>query len=146
MIQKGGFKRFMSTVVKFKDNLDEFRNIITLYRDEEGKLFVGNTFSVKGMNHSRDWMSALHREPLPEEEGLILGWNRLDDNLPSMTLIPEETAGMGVEDFLYAHGAGNSWKSVDYNVVRTFADIADWCRRNPLKNGTAAAFAFPMQA
>jgi hypothetical protein len=53
---------------------------------------------------------------------------------------------MGVEDFLYAHGAGQSWKSVDYNVVRTFADIADWYRRNPLKNGTAAAFAFPMQA
>ena len=123
MIQKGGFKSYMSTVVKFKDNLDEFRNIITLYRDEEGKLFVGNTFSVKGTNHSRDWMSALHREPLPEEEGLILGWNRLDDNLPSMTLIP-----------------------VDYNVVRTFAEIADWYRRNPLKNGTAAAFAFPMQA
>jgi hypothetical protein len=39
-----------------------------------------------------------------------------------------------------------SWKAVDYNVVSTFAEIADWYRKNPLKNGTAAAFAIPLQA
>ena len=61
-------------------------------------------------------------------------------------LIPEENAETGVEDFLYSHDAGMSWKAVDYNVVSTYAEIADWYRKNPLKNGTAAAFAIPLQA
>ncbi len=136
----------MNTVIKFRDSLDEFRNIVMLYRDENGQLFVGNTFSTSGKNHTRDWMSALHKEPVPEEDGLINGWNQLDDNLASMKLIPEENAETGVEDFLYSHDAGMSWKAVDYNVVHTYAEIADWYRRNPLKNGTAAAFAIPLQA
>ena len=59
----------MNTVIKFRDSLDEFRNIVMLYRDENGQLFVGNTFSTSGKNHTRDWMSALHKEPVPDYSG-----------------------------------------------------------------------------
>lgn len=130
------YQNSMNTVIKFKDNLDVFRSIVTIYCNDEGKLFVGNTFK----NGTDGWMSVFHKEALPEGEGLIDGWNALDDYLPSMRVVSEERAETGVEDFLYANGAGASWKSVDYNVVNSFSEIEDFCKKNPIQKGSAAAF------
>lgn len=126
----------MNTVIKFRDSLDVFRSIVTIYRNEEGKLFVGNTFR----NGTDGWMSIFHKEALPENAGLINGWNALDDYLPSMRVVSEEHPETGIDDFLYANGAGTSWRSVDYNVVNSFSEIEEFCKKNPIQNGQTAAF------
>ena len=42
----------MSTVVRFEEKLDVFQNIVVLYRDESGKLFIGNTCFYNGRGKS----------------------------------------------------------------------------------------------
>ncbi len=133
----------MKTVMSFKDSLDVFRNIITLYRDEEGKLFVGSTFRC-GNGKNDEWMSVFHKAPIDENEGLIIGWNTLDDYYPSMRVLPEDHPETGVEDFFYAHGNGRDWKSVDYNIVDSFSEIETYCKQNPIRNGSGAAFGILM--
>ena len=129
----------MNTVIRFDDSLAIFRTIILLYRDQDGNLFAGKVFR-SGDSPSADWSSVFHKEPIPEKDGIIMGWNELDDYYPSMKLVPEEKPETGVEDFLYAHNAGTSWKSLDYNVITTFSEMETFCRRNPIKKGTACAF------
>ena len=130
----------MNTIMKFEDTLDVFQNIVTLYRNEEGKLFIGSTFYYNGRGNADDWMSVLYKDAMPEEEGLLMGWNKLDDCSPNIFLVPEADAGTGVEDFLYAHGLERNWKSVEYHVVNSFMDMDAWCGKNRIEKGTAVAF------
>ena len=130
----------MSTVVRFEEKLDVFQNIVVLYRDESGKLFIGNTYYYNGRGTGADWMSVMYAEALPESKGILLGWNWLDDNSPKVTLVPENTAETGVEDFLYAHGLEHDWRSIDYINVNNYQDIETYCKENKLAKGHAIAF------
>ena len=130
----------MSTVVRFEEKLDVFQNIVVLYRDESGKLFIGNTCFYNGRGHAEDWMTFMYEESLPEENGILLGWNWLDDNSPHVTLVPETAAETGVEDFLYAHGLERDWKTIDYIVIKNYQEIEDYCAKNKIEPGCAIAF------
>ena len=89
----------MSTVVRFEEKLDVFQNIVVLYRDESGKLFIGNTCFYNGRGHAEDWMTFMYEEALPEENGILLGWNWLDDNSPHVTLVPKIKQQLGGKDY-----------------------------------------------
>ncbi len=129
----------MREMIRFDNALNIFQDTVTLYRDEEGRLHIGNTY-CRGVNGEKDgYMTVMYREALPEDTELLLGWNLLDDG-SSQELIAEERAETGIEDFCYAHGLERDWRSLDYYVVDNYREISDFVRKNPLKKGEVAAF------
>ena len=130
----------MTTVMKFDEKLDIFQNIVVLYRNVNDELFIGNTYYYNGRGIGPDWMSVMYAEAMPEEKGILLGWNWLDENSPRVTLVPEVAAETGVEDFLYAHGLEHNWRSIDYVIVNNYQDIEAYCREHKLQKGHAIAF------
>lgn len=129
----------MAETIRFDDNLSVFQNVIMLYRDEEGKLYIGNTWFYNRPGDN-DYMSVMYKEALPANMGVIEGWNWLDDNDPRVTLVPEKTMEMGVEDFLYAHGKEKNWKTVTYHVIESYPEIEFFLKSHPLENGKTVGF------
>ena len=136
---KGGNQK-MTTVMKFEENLSVFQNIVVLTRSEDGKLFIGNTYFYNGRGTADDWMSVMYPDALPEDRGIIMGWNYLDENSPAVTLVPEANAETGVEDFLYAHGMERDWRTVDYHVIKSYPEIEQYFAKNRLEAGKTIAF------
>ena len=130
----------MSETIRFDQGLEMFQDIVTLYRDTEGKLFIGNTYFYDRKGNDADWMSVMYSDALPEDMDIMLGWNWLDENSPNIILVPEATPETGVEDFLYAHGHERDWKSIDYNVIRSYPEIEAWFKKNELAKGDAVSF------
>ena len=77
----------MSESISFSESLDVFQNVVMLYKDKDGNLFIGNTWFYNKAGH--DYMSVMYHLPLPEDKGVMEGWNWLDDNDPRVTLVPE---------------------------------------------------------
>ncbi|MBR4454949.1 MAG: hypothetical protein IKS32_01850 [Solobacterium sp.] len=130
----------MSTVMKFDETIDVFQNIVILYRGMNRQLYIGSVFYYNGRGRGDDWMGVFYEDPLPEENGLIMGWNWLDDNSPRVVLVPVPDATVGVEDFLCVHNLEKNWKSIDYHVVKSFAEMEDYVKKNPIPEGQAVAF------
>ena len=89
----------MSESISFSESLDVFQNVVMLYKDKDGNLFIGNTWFYNKAGH--DYMSVMYHLPLPEDKGVMEGWNWLDDNDPRVTLVPETSmeTGIAVSDF-----------------------------------------------
>ena len=132
----------MSEVIKFSDHLEMFQNIVILYRDENGKLFIGNTYYYGGRGNM-DYLSILCKDSLPEEMDIMEGWNWLDDNSPNIILVPEETMEIGIEDFLFAHGMEKNWRTIDYYKIHDYTDIEPFVAAKPIKKGMVVAFGIP---
>lgn len=124
--------------IRIEDSLSSFQNIVMFYKDDNGKLFIGNTWFYDRPGH--DYMSVMYHTELPKDMSIMDGWNWLDDNDPRVTLVPEITMEMGVEDFLFAHGHDRDWKSVTYTVIDSYADIEKYLKKNPLKAGEVTGF------
>ena len=124
--------------IRIEDSLSSFQNIVMFYKDDDGKLFIGNTWFYNRPGH--DYMSVMYHTELPKDMSIMDGWNWLDDNDPRVTLVPEITMEMGVEDFLFAHGHDRNWKSVTYTVIDSYADIEKYLKKNPLKAGGVTGF------
>lgn len=129
----------MEEVFKFDNNLSVFQNVIVLYKDEAGKRYIGNVYYYNGRG-GKDYLGVFCKDALPENLGVIMGWNWLDDNSPNIILVPEDTMETGVEDFLFAHGKERKWNSVEYHVIDSFGDIDEYEEKNPLKNGEVIGF------
>jgi len=130
----------MSDVIRFDENPEIFQNIVLFYRADNGKFHIGSTNYYNGRGVADDWLSVLYEEPLPEENGIIMGWNWLDDNSALINLVPTDKAATGIEDFLYAHGLERDWKSIDYVVIRSYPDIEKYFETNTLDKGSAIGF------
>ncbi|MEE3487275.1 MAG: hypothetical protein VZT48_04135 [Bulleidia sp.] len=125
--------------MNLSEELDQYQNIVTLYKNEEGKVFIGSTlFYNRGGNN--DYMNVMYKEALPEGMGVMDGWNYLDDNSAYIILVPEQTAKVSVEDQLYAHGFDKGLENVNYHIVGSYPDIDAFIRRSPLTTGAASAF------
>lgn len=122
----------MSESIRFEASLDVFQNVVMLYKDKEGQMFIGNTWFYNKAGN--DYMSVMYHTPLPKNMSLMDGWNWLDDNDPRVTLVPEKSMETGVEDFLFAHGKDADWKSVSYSVINSYTDIEKFLNKNKLGN------------
>lgn len=121
------------------NELDAYQNIVTLYKNKEGKVFIGNTlFYDRGGNN--DYMNVMYKEALPEGSGVMDGWNWLDDESAYIILVPEQTAKTAVEDQLYAHGFEGGAEAVSWHEVSSYPAIDAWIRTSPLHAGEAASF------
>lgn len=132
----------MPEIMHCQEHLDMFQNVVILYRDENGKLFIGNTYYYNGRGNM-DYLSVLCKDPLPEERGIMEGWNWLDDNSPNIILVPEETMETGIADFLFAHGAGKDVHTVSYYKIQNYMDIEPLVFSRPIEKGEVVAFGIP---
>lgn len=123
--------------IQFIDDLSIFQNVVTLYRDSNGKIFIGNTYFYNGRDK---YISIMYKESLPENMGIIAGWNYLDDNSATITLIPEKCLETGIEDFLYAHGKEKNWHSIEYRVINDYTEIESNLIEDPIKNNEVRAY------
>ena len=123
----------MEESIRFENSVSVFQNVVMFYRNEEGRLYIGNTWYYS--RPGRDYMSVMYHEPLPEDQSVMDGWNWLDDNDPRVTLVPEESMETGIEDFLFAHGKQKDWKTVPYFVIDSYTDIEKALREHPMKPG-----------
>ena len=99
--------------IRIEDSLSSFQNIVMFYKDDDGKLFIGNTWFYNRPGH--DYMSVMYH------------------NDPRVTLVPEVSMETGIEDFLYAHGKEKDWKSVPYYVIDSYTDIEKELEKHSLK-------------
>ena len=86
-------------------------------------------------------MSVMYKEPLPQNMGIIAGWNYLDDNSPTVTLVPENFMETGIEDFLYAHGKEKNWHSIEYILINDYTELEKDLISNPIKFNEVRAYA-----
>ena len=121
----------MGERIRIEDSLSSFQNIVMFYKDDDGKLFIGNTWFYNRTGH--DYMSVMYHTELPKDMSIMDGWNWLDDNDPRVTLVPEVSMETGIEDFLYAHGKEKDWKSVPYYVIDSYTDIEKELEKHSLK-------------
>lgn len=124
--------------IHFTEDLSMFQNIVTLYRENNGNVFIGNTYFYNGRNK---YMSVMYKEPLPQNMGIIAGWNYLDDNSPTVTLVPENFMETGIEDFLYAHGKEKNWHSIEYILINDYTELEKDLISNPIKFNEVRAYA-----
>ena len=117
--------------IRIEDSLSSFQNIVMFYKDDDGKLIIGNTWFYNRPGH--DYMSVMYHTELPKDMSIMDGWNWLDDNDPRVTLVPEVSMETGIEDFLYAHGKEKDWKSVPYYVIDSYTDIEKELEKHSLK-------------
>lgn len=127
------------TTLLFKENLDEYQNIVMLYRNPDGELYLGTTSYYNGRGQGNDYLSVLYKDAVREGDGLMLGWNELDE-MNAGRLVPERNAETAVEDFLYAHGLPRSWRSVSYTEAKDYPEMESMHASNPLNNGEVRAY------
>ena len=63
-----------------------------------GLLYIGNTDFYNGRLDSDRYMSVMYKDPLPSDMGIMAGWDYLDDNSPTVELIPERNMETGIEE------------------------------------------------
>ena len=101
-------------------SLDQYQNVVVLYRDENGALFIGNTYDYHGRTPDSRYLSIMYHESLDETLGIMGGWNYLDDNSPTITLVPVP--------------------EIEYHEVSSYPKIETYVRLSPVRRGTAVGF------
>lgn len=92
---------------------EKFDRIVMLYKSE-GEIYLGHSFIYRGRDGSK-YLLFLYKEPLPMND-VLDGWNYLDENSVKITIVPENTHEMAINDFLFAHGGKvvkQSFETVD---------------------------------
>lgn len=130
----------MSTTIKYSNDLQVFQNVMIIYKDDEGKCFVGNMNYYNGNTPDSKYMSILFKEPIPEGMELIDGWNYLEDHSPYVYLVPSSSMNVAIEDFLYSHGLERDYTTVDYHVIDSYMELSDYVKNHELKNGEVLGF------
>lgn len=130
----------MSTTIKFGHDLEEFQNVMLIYKNNEGKCFVGNMNFYNGRTPETQYMSILFKEAIPDGMNLIDGWNYLEDHSPHVYLVQEPSMQVAIEDFLYANGLERDYTTVDYHVIDNYMELNDYMEDHELKNGDVIGF------
>lgn len=126
--------------INFESDISLFQNVVILLRNSNDELFIGNTYFYNGRLDSDRYMSVMYKDPLPANMGIMAGWNYLDDNSPTVELIPERNMETGIEDFLYAHGMERDWHSIEYHVIQSYPEIESYLVHHPIQKNSVIGF------
>lgn len=130
----------MGKVICFKDSLDIFKNLVLVYKNENGEMFLG---SSSHNNHADDIHKnsiVLYKDSMPNDKDFIMGWNYLDDHSSKIYLVYNEHSEVAVDDFLAAHNINKTWKDIEYHVVDSINDINDILTNDSLTNNEVRAY------
>jgi len=127
------------TTLLFNGDLKDYQNVVVLYRTKEGDLYLSSTSYYNGRGRGADYMSVIYQSKLNDENGMMEGWNELDEN-GNGRLVPENDPETAVEDFLYAHGLKRSWRSVPYVEVDSYPEMEKIFAQKPMEIGEVRAY------
>ena len=128
----------MEKVIRFNENLDMFKNLVLLYKNENGDTFLGS--SINNNEKENGNYIVLYKESLPKDKDYIMGWNHLDDSSEKIYLVYNQHSEVAVDDFLAAHGLDKTWKDIDYVVVDSMNDINNRLLSDTLSNNEVRAY------
>ncbi len=131
----------MEKTVKFENNLDMFKNIVLLYKDENGNTYLGSSSHNDIGDKDHKNFVVLYKESLPKNKDYISGWNYLDENSNDIYIVYNQYSEVAVDDFLYAHNTDKSWKDIDYTIVDSTSDINKTLSSIKLSNNEIRAYA-----
>ena len=131
----------MEKTVKFENNLDMFKNIVLLYKDENGNTYLGSSSHNDVGDKDHKNFVVLYKESLPKDKDYISGWNYLDENSNDIYIVYNPYSEVAVDDFLYAHNTDKSWKDIDYTIVENTSDINKTLSNIKLANNEIRAYA-----
>lgn len=131
----------MEKTVKFENNLDMFKNIVLLYKDENGNTYLGSSSHNDVGDKDHKNFVVLYKESLPKDKDYISGWNYLDENSNDIYIVYNPYSEVAVDDFLYAHNTDKSWKDIDYTIVDSTSDINKTLSSIKLSNNEIRAYA-----
>lgn len=131
----------MEKTVKFENNLDMFKNIVLLYKDENGNTYLGSSSHNDIGDKDHKNFVVLYKESLPKDKDYISGWNYLDENSNDIYIVYNPYSEVAVDDFLYAHNTDKSWKDIDYTIVENTSDINKTLSNIKLANNEIRAYA-----
>ena len=127
----------MEKVMRFDDNLNMFKNIILLYKDNNGDIYLGSSDNSNSENKNH---IILYKESLPKDKDYLTGWNYLDDNSEKIYFVYNEHSEVAVDDFLAAHNVDKTWKDIDYRIVDSVKDINNKLTNEKLSNNEIRAY------
>ena len=130
----------MERVIRFDENLDMFKNLVLLYKDDKGDTYLGSSnHNEKGKDIHKNYI-VLYKECLPSDMDYVMGWNYLDDHSDKIYLVYNEHSEVAVDDFLAAHSLEMTWRNIDYIIVDSLNDVNDIIANNPLSNNEVRAY------
>ena len=130
----------MEKIISFNKNLDMFKRIVLVYKNEKGETFIGSSFHDSDSEKNFNNYIVLYKDALPSELDCFEGWNFLDDNSDNIYLVPIKHSEVAVDDFLVAHHIDKTWKDLDYNVVNNITEINSEVNNNALQNNEVRAY------
>lgn len=130
----------MEKVIRFDENLDMFKNLVLLYKNEKGDTFLGSSINSNDNQKDNKNYIVLYKESLPKDKDYIMGWNQLDDSSEKIYLVYNQHSEVAVDDFLAAHGVDKTWKDIDYVVLDSMNDINNRLMSDKLSNNEVRAY------
>ena len=130
----------MEKVMRFDGNLDMFRNIVLLYKNEEGNTYIGSSSSNNTSDKDHKNHIVLYKDSMPKDKDYIAGWNYLDDNCSKTYIVFNQFMEVAVDDFMAAHNINKTWKDIDYNIVDSLNDVSDSLMSSQLKKNEVRAY------
>lgn len=130
----------MERIVSIRDNLDMFKSLVLLYKNENGDTFIGSSSNDENGKENHKSRIVLYKDALPKDTDYITGWNFLDDNSEKIYIVYNEHTEVAVDDFLVANHVDKSWKDIDYTVVDSFSELNVRLASESLSNNQIKAF------
>lgn len=130
----------MEKVMSFSDNLDMFKNLVLLYKNDKGETYIGSSkYDENGQDNRKNYI-VLYKDSLPKNQDYIEGWNYLDDHSEKIYLVYNEHSEVAVDDFLTVNKVDKTWKDIDYTVVDSVIDINEKIANADLQNNEVRAY------
>lgn len=131
----------MEKILRFDGNLDMFKNIVLLYKNEKGETFLGSTMHNENAAENHKNCIVLYKEALPQDRDYVMGWNYLDDHSLKQYLVFNDRVEVAVDDFLVVHNIDKTWQDIDYVVVDNSSEINNKLTHIQLSNQQVYALA-----
>ena len=130
----------MEKIMRFDGNLDMFRNIVLLYKNEEGNTYIGSSSCNNASDNNYKNHIVLYKDSMPKDKDYIDGWNYLDDHCSKTYIVFNQFMEVTVDDFMAAHNINKTWKDIDYNIVDSINDVSDRLSSSGLENNEVRAY------
>ena len=111
----------MNSIIKIKTSLDDYNNIVMIYKDLEGNSHLAHSFVYNGHDGSTNLLF-LYKDILPEMD-FIRAWNYLDDNSYSTVIVSEPTHEQGIDDFLACWCPNKTVDDLEFISINGFDEI-----------------------
>ena len=127
----------MEKVIRFDTNLDMFKNLVLLYKNDNGDTYLGSSMLKQD---DKDNQIVLYKDSLPKDRDYLMGWNYLDDNCEKTYLVYNQNSEVAVDDFLAAHNVEKTWKDINYIVVDNLIEMNNRLKNEQLDKNEVKAY------